>query len=78
MLDKLFMKYLTRTGIKAYWIGQIVIDAIFLYYILGIAGFSVNNDNVRFVMLLGIFAIAVVWGGICLLFWRKKEKAADI
>lgn len=75
MLDRLFMKYLSKTGIKIYWAGQLVLDAIFIYYLFGIAGHSMDEDATRTILILGVLAVAVGWGLVCLLFWRKKDEA---
>lgn len=75
MLDRLFMKYLSKTGIKLYWVGQLVLDAIFIYYLFGIAGYSMDEDSTRNILIGGVLAVAVAWGLVCLLFWRKKNEA---
>lgn len=74
MLDWLFMKYLSRTGKKAYWIGQITIASVFVYYMLGVAGYSINDDDTRVTLIGGGIAIIIVWGSICVLLWKKKEE----
>lgn len=77
MIDRLFMKHLSKTGIKAYWIGQLLIDAVFIYYLFGIAGHSLNDDSARMQLILGVLGVAVVWGTICLLIWKKTEGPAS-
>ncbi len=71
MLDKLFLKYLSQTGKKAYWIGQISAIALILIYFLGISGYSLR-DAQNFIILSGIVTI-VAWGLICLFIWPRSQ-----
>lgn len=71
MLDRLFLKYLTKKGKIAYFIGQLLMFALWSYYLLGIEGYSM--DDARSMFIGGIIAILIVWGGVCLLLWRKTS-----
>ncbi|MCS4505877.1 hypothetical protein NYO91_17485 [Arhodomonas aquaeolei] len=74
MLDRLFMKYLSRTGVWCYWVGQIALDIILLGYLFGIAGYSFDDESVRTTLIVGVLGVAVVWGGVCLVFWRRQDE----
>ncbi len=72
MLDALFMKYLSKKGKGAYWIGQISGVILFSIYLFGIKDYSL--DESRGVFILGIIGILVVWGLICLVVWPKSKE----
>lgn len=70
MLDKLFLKYLNKKGKIAYFVGQIILFALWAYYLLGIAGYSMEEGRANF--FIGMVVILVLWGGVCLLLWKEK------
>jgi len=65
MLDKLFLQFLSPKGKIAYWVGQITLFALWAFYLLGIAGYSLEDGRMLF--FVGMIVILIVWGGICLL-----------
>ncbi len=71
MLDRLLLKYLTKKGKIAYFVGLIVLFLLTGYYILGIAGYSF--DSGRDVFFYSILVVNIVWAAICYMIWRKKE-----
>ena len=73
MLDRLFLKYLSKKGKIAYWVGQLILDALWIYYVFGIAGYSRDNGGESMVF-IGILVVLVVWGAVCITLWRKKEE----
>ena len=72
MLDLLFLKYLSKVGKRAYWIGQLCYAAILLFYIFGFKGYSIDDDG-GVTLIIGMLTVLVVWGLICLVFWREKQ-----
>ncbi len=76
MLDKLFLKYLSKKGKVSYWVGQISMVALFCLYFFGISNHSLDRSEGLFFFV--IIAILVVWGGICLLIWPKSQDEADL
>ena len=75
MLDALILRYLTKKGKIAYFVGQIILIAIFAFYVFGISGASMNEgENLFFI---GIITIVILWAGVCLLVW-KKPKDEDV
>ncbi len=72
MLDILAIKYLSKTGVKAYFIGQIISLIIWAYYLFGIKDHSIRNDDDFMMFMLGAVVILVVWSCVCIIFWRKK------
>lgn len=75
MIDKLFLRYLSKKGKIAYWLGQLVLDTLWALYLFVIVGLSI--DEAEDLLFIGILAVLIVWGGICLLVWKKKEEAVD-
>lgn len=76
MLDKLFLKYLTKQGKIFYWVGQIILLIGLAFYLFGIEDNSFNEDN-KLTFILYAIGIVVIWGGICLLFFRKRNDTPD-
>ncbi len=75
MLDRLFLKYLSKKGKVSYWVGQISMVILFCIYFFGIADHSLDRSEELF--FFAIISILVVWGGICLLIWPKSQDEAD-
>ncbi|OEK09523.1 hypothetical protein A8C32_12505 [Flavivirga aquatica] len=74
MLDRLFLKHLTKKGVIAYFVGQVIFMAILAYYLFGIAGYSIDRgDEGRDILFIGLIIIVLLWGGICLLLWKKPK-----
>lgn len=77
MLDALILRYLTKKGKIAYFVGQVLLIAIYAFYIFGISGGSLDTDeNIFFI---GMITIVLLWAGVCLLIWKKpkEEKRTD-
>ncbi len=72
MLDRLFLNRLTKKGKIAYWVGQLVFDLLWALYLFVIAGLTM--EEAESLLFIGIVAVLVAWGGVCILLW-KKEKA---
>lgn len=75
MLDRLFLKYLSKKGKIAYWVGQIVLDGLWALYLFVIAGLSM--DEAEGLLFIGILVVLIVWGGVCILVWKKRDESAD-
>jgi hypothetical protein len=45
MLDRLFLKYLTKKGKIAYWVGQLLLSAIWGFYVFGVAGYTYVSNH---------------------------------
>ncbi len=75
MLEKLLFKHLTKKGIIAYFVGTIILFALLAYYILGIAGYSLEEGRTMF--FVGIIILNLLWAGACLLFWKKPKEEND-
>ncbi len=73
MLDRLIMKYLSSTGRKAYWIGQLTLVAAWLIYLFGVAHYDIDDNGTRNMLFVGLFAIIICWGGLCLVVWPKSK-----
>ena len=76
MLDALILKYLTKKGKIAYFVGQVLLIAVFAFYVFGIEGASIDEAENSFY--LGMFIIVVVWAGFCFLVWRKPKEEVDV
>lgn len=76
MLDRLFLSKLNSTGKKAYWIGQISLIAIWAFIVFGVMGMSLDNGG-ETVLILGLLALVVVWGIICLVIWPIGNEFED-
>jgi len=75
MLDRLFLKYLSKQGKVAYFVGQILLFALWAYILLVPMDYSMEDGKPLFV--IGMIVILVVWGGVCLGFWRDKTAKKD-
>ncbi len=75
MLDKLFLKNLSKKGKIAYWLGQLVLDSLWALYLFVIMGLSM--DEAESLLFVGIFLVLIIWGGICLLAWKKEDESVD-
>jgi len=78
MLERLLFRHLTKKGKIGYFVGVLVLFALWAYYVLGIAGHSMEDGRSMF--LGGIIVINIVWAGVCLLLWRlpKEEKVKEL
>lgn len=75
MLESFVLKYLTKKGVIAYFVGQVIFIAIFAYYIFGILDYSLDRGQDMF--FVGMVVIVLLWMGICLLLWRKPKEKID-
>ncbi|WP_422091827.1 hypothetical protein [Tenacibaculum ovolyticum] len=75
MLEAFVLKYLTKKGVIAYFVGQVIFIAIFAYYIFGILDYSLDRGQDMF--FVGMVVIVLLWMGICLLLWRKPKEKID-
>ncbi|WP_157821907.1 hypothetical protein [Tenacibaculum sp. Bg11-29] len=75
MLEALVLKYLTKKGVIAYFVGQVIFIAILAYYIFGILDYSL--DRGRDMFFIGMVVIVLLWMGVCLLLWRKPKEKID-
>jgi len=73
MLDRLFLKHLSKKGKIAYWVGQILLAALWTFYIFGVADQSMDNGG-ETTLILGVLGIMVGWGFICLMVWKKPKE----
>ena len=79
MLDRLFLKYLSKTGKVAYWVGQIIFDGIFVFYLFGIAGYTLGSSGTgarsqtEMILFPGVIGIAIVWGIVCYFVWPADK-----
>ncbi len=73
MLDRLFLSKLSGTGKKAYWIGQISFIIAWIAILFGPMGVSLD-DGGEAMLFIGIIAIVLVWGGICIGIWPKDDE----
>jgi len=72
MLDRLILKHLTKTGVIAYFVGQITLFAIWAFYLLGIKDYSMDEGRTPFY--IGMIVILLGWSGVCLIFWKKPKE----
>ena len=74
MLERLLFRHLTKKGKIGYFLGVLVLFALWAYYVLGIAGYSMDEGRTMF--MIGIIVLNIIWAGVCLLLWRlpKEEK----
>lgn len=75
MLESFVLKYLTKKGVIAYFVGQVIFIAIFAYYIFGILDYSLDRGQDMF--FVGMVVIVLLWMGVCLLLWRKPKEKID-
>ncbi|MDN3666077.1 hypothetical protein ACFFU1_04890 [Algibacter miyuki] len=76
MLDALILKHLTKKGVIAYFVGQILLFGVLAFYIFGVKGSSMNEGEMPFIV--GMVIIALIWAGICLLLWKKPKESGKI
>jgi len=74
MLDRLFLKYLSKKGKIAYWVGQIILDVLWALYVFKLAKYTFDNGG-DMVLIIGMLVILVAWGGICLKLWKKSDES---
>ncbi|WP_439184147.1 hypothetical protein [Carboxylicivirga taeanensis] len=72
MLDRLFLKYLSKKGKIAYWVGQLLLDALWAFYLFAIAGLSM--EEAESLLFIGIIVVLIAWGGVCILVWKKEQE----
>ncbi|MCL6217565.1 hypothetical protein [Zunongwangia pacifica] len=76
MLDRLFLRKLTHKGKIAYWIIQLVLDALFIGYLF----IFMDYDMDRFagdgygIVIAGVIAAMLISGVICLGLWKKPKE----
>ena len=72
MLDRFILKYLTKRGKIAYYVGQVILLAIWAYYLFGVVGYSIDEAEVS--LFGGLIVIVVFWAGVCFLLWKKPKE----
>lgn len=78
MLDRLFLKKLTKKEIWAYWIIQLGLDVILGIVLFGMLNYTLDQDNPgRNILIIGVIISALISGGICLIFWRKPKELPE-
>ncbi|WP_456867183.1 hypothetical protein [Galbibacter sp. BG1] len=78
MLDRLFLKKLTKKGIWAYWIIQLVLDVVLGIVLFGVLNYTLDQDNLgRNILIVGVIISSLISGGICLIFWKKPKELAE-
>jgi Kef-type K+ transport system membrane component KefB len=75
MLDHFILEYLTKKGKIAYYVGQVLLIAIWAYYLFGIVGYTIDEGETS--LFIGLIIIVIVWAGVCLLFWKKSKDKSD-
>ena len=75
MLERLILRYLSKKGAIALFVGQIVFYAMLAFYILAIADYSLTEGKPIF--FTGMIVIFLIWSAICLLFWRKPNEEIE-
>jgi hypothetical protein len=76
MLDRLFLKYLTKKGKIAYWVGQIILDVLWALYVFKLAKYTLD-DGGEAVLIIGMLVILVAWGGLCRILWKKPKESEN-
>ncbi|MBI9054380.1 MAG: hypothetical protein JEY96_11220 [Bacteroidales bacterium] len=76
MLDRLFLKYLSKKGKIAYWVGQIILDVLWALYVFKLAKYTFD-DGGDTVLIIGMLVILIVWGGLCYILWKKPNESED-
>ncbi|MFD0992546.1 hypothetical protein [Tenacibaculum geojense] len=71
MIDKLFLKYLTKKGKIGYFVGQIITASLWAYYIFGVEKLSRANGEVK--LFAGLLINTVLWGVISVMLWKKQN-----
>jgi hypothetical protein len=77
MLDRLFLSRLSKKGKIAYWVGQLLLIGIWALYLFGIADYSLEEEG-RNMLFLGLIAIVIVWGIVCVIVWKKKDEDCKV
>ncbi len=81
MLDRLFLRKLTKKGKIAYFVIQLVLDAIFVFVLFGLLDYNLGSagssdrDESSMILYPGILIIAVLTGILCLQVWRNPDEA---
>lgn len=73
MLDRLFLRYLTKKGKVAYWVGQILLAVLWFFYVIKIADQSLDEGG-ETTLIIGVLGIIVGWGFVCLMLFRKPKE----
>lgn len=71
MLDKWFMKHLSKKGILWYWAGQIIFFVLLAVLIFGVMGLG-SDEGLGYLMGGGLVFI-IGWGFTCKALWPKLE-----
>ena len=81
MLDRLFLSKLTKKGKIAYFLIQLVLDAIFVFVLFGLLAYDLGSygsperDESSIILIPGILIIAILTGILCLQIWRNTDEA---
>jgi len=81
MLERIFLSKLTKKGKMAYFLIQLVLDALFVVVLFGLLDYdfgssgSVERNESSMILYPGILIIAVVTGIFCLQIWRNTDEA---
>ena len=75
LLDELFLGRLTKTGKRAYWIGQLVLLPSWLAYVMLTQGgfHAFVHGSSRLLIIGGAVGAVIGWGIACSLLWRKPK-----
>jgi drug/metabolite transporter superfamily protein YnfA len=76
MLDRLFLKHLSKKGKIAYWVGQIILDVLWALYVFKLAKYTFDNGGDT-VLIIGMLVILILWGGLCYILWKKPNESED-
>jgi len=76
MLDRLFLKHLSKKGKIAYWVGQIILDVLWALYVFKLAKYTFD-DGGDTVLIIGMLVILVAWGGLCFVLWKKTDESEN-
>ncbi|SFC26074.1 hypothetical protein SAMN04487907_103135 [Zunongwangia mangrovi] len=76
MLDRLFLRKLTHKGKIAYWIIQLVLDALFIGYLFIFMDYNMDRfaGDGYGIVIGGVIAAMLISGVICLALWKKPEE----
>ena len=76
MLDRLFLRKLTHKGKIAYWIIQLVLDALFIGYLFIFMDYDMDHfvGDGAGIVIAGVLVSMLISGVICLGLWKKPKE----